>query len=243
MATSGSKDFNLTVADVLDEAWERCGKDPASIASRHIHSALRSLNLLQVEMENRPGVLWLRDHITLSLTPGNRAYALPTGSLEVFEVQVNETAVASASDLPVTRISPHQWTEYPDKALTGRPSVFYVDHQSPVASDLFPEVAGQSPPVIVFWPVPEKAYTATIYRYRQSDDADAISNDIDLRRVYFEAVCAGLASKLSIKWAPDRYTMLTGEFEKQMALATASDSRNNEVIIAHSFRNTRRRRM
>jgi hypothetical protein len=46
MATSGTFIFNPDLAELVDEALERCRIDPAKITSRHILSARRSMRFM-----------------------------------------------------------------------------------------------------------------------------------------------------------------------------------------------------
>ena len=50
MATSGSKDFELDVADYVEEAFERCGIE---VTGYDLKSSTRSLNLMLAEWANR----------------------------------------------------------------------------------------------------------------------------------------------------------------------------------------------
>ena len=51
MTTSGSTDFELDVADYIEEAFERCGKTVRT--GYDLKTAKRSLNLLLAEWANR----------------------------------------------------------------------------------------------------------------------------------------------------------------------------------------------
>ena len=50
MATSGTSNFNLDASDVIEEAYERCGKELRS--GYDAKTAKRSLNLLLQEIQN-----------------------------------------------------------------------------------------------------------------------------------------------------------------------------------------------
>ena len=240
MATTGTTTFSMTGADMLDEAFERVGIDPASINARHINSALRSLHLLLVEVEGRPGSKFLRDHVTLSIPEGASAVPLPAGTLEVLKVV---TKASGESDMPLTRISGDTWTQYPDKTTTGRPSVFWIDHQSPVATDIHSSLtSSDEPPVLVVWPVANTTYTATIWRSRLTQDS-TLSATVDLRRAYFEAIAAGLAARLAVKYAPQKLQALKTEFAEQLEIAQGADGQGGVFIIGNSYRGTRRRRL
>ena len=56
MATSGTTSFNLTIDDVISEAYERIGIQ--SNSGHDLKSARRSLNILFSEWGNRGVHLW-----------------------------------------------------------------------------------------------------------------------------------------------------------------------------------------
>ena len=66
MATSSSTDFELDVAEYIEEAYERCGIEVRT--GYDLKSAKRSLNLLLAEWANRGLNQWTIKQITLSLT-------------------------------------------------------------------------------------------------------------------------------------------------------------------------------
>ena len=51
MTTTGTAAFNLDLNDILEEAFERCGKEMRS--GYDFRTARRSLNLLTIEWSNR----------------------------------------------------------------------------------------------------------------------------------------------------------------------------------------------
>ena len=65
MATSGSVDFNLDMAEITEEAFERCGLEFRT--GYDARTARRSLNLLFAEWANRGLNLWTVEEITQTL--------------------------------------------------------------------------------------------------------------------------------------------------------------------------------
>ena len=68
MATSGTTSFNITIDEVIEEAYERCGVRTNS--GHDIKSARRSLNLLFSEWGNRGINLWKVKSQTETLVNG-----------------------------------------------------------------------------------------------------------------------------------------------------------------------------
>ena len=68
MTTSGTATFNLDIADLVEEAFERCGAELRT--GYDLRTARRSLNLLTVEWANRGINLWTIDQGSVTLIPG-----------------------------------------------------------------------------------------------------------------------------------------------------------------------------
>jgi hypothetical protein len=66
MAVSGSKDFELDVADYVEEAFERCGKEMRT--GYDLKTAKRSMNLLFADWANRGLNQWTIQQVTTTLT-------------------------------------------------------------------------------------------------------------------------------------------------------------------------------
>ena len=62
MATSGSSDFNLNMAEITEEAFERCGLELRT--GYDARTSRRSLNLLFAEWANRGLNLWTVEKLT-----------------------------------------------------------------------------------------------------------------------------------------------------------------------------------
>ena len=76
MATSGSVDFNLDMAEITEEAFERCGLEfRTGYDSR---TARRSLNLLFADWANRGLNLWTIEQITQTMAQLSRTSAETT---------------------------------------------------------------------------------------------------------------------------------------------------------------------
>jgi hypothetical protein len=68
MATSGTTTFNLSIDDLVEEAFERCGMRATS--GYQLTSARRSLNLLFLDWANRGLNLWTIEQASIPLTAG-----------------------------------------------------------------------------------------------------------------------------------------------------------------------------
>ena len=66
MATSNSTDFDLDVAEYIEEAYERCGLETRT--GYDLQTAKRSLNIMLAEWANRGLNQWTIEQRTQALT-------------------------------------------------------------------------------------------------------------------------------------------------------------------------------
>ena len=124
MATSGSRDFDLDVADIIEEAYERCGLEVRT--GYDAKTARRSLNIMFSEWANRGVNLWTVKQATLTLISGTATYTSTNGLAspmnDILEVAVRR----SGTDFDIDRISRGEYLNVPNKSTTGRPSQFIL---------------------------------------------------------------------------------------------------------------------
>ena len=206
MATSGSVTFRPNVEEVISEAFERCGIDPQTRTGHHAKSARRSLNLLFSEFANRGINYWTITQNTLTLANGTSNYTLPVGTIDILDAVIREDDI----DQIVNRITIQEYNQIPNKTDTGKPSQYMLDRQYT--------------PVIYFWNVPDKAYTLNYWVMNQQEDITASNQDTDIPYRWTDCICAGLASKLSLKYQPDKFNLLNQIYERAFEFAASSDN-------------------
>jgi hypothetical protein len=211
MATSGTVNFRLNVEQIITEAYERCGIDNETRTGYQAVSARRSLNLLFSEWANRGINYWAVQNNTLSLSSGTTTYTLPAGTIDLIDVVVRETVGGTTSDTVLQRVSIADYNQLPDKSSSGKPSQYMLDKQYT--------------PVMYVWQVPDSnAYSLVYWSINQIEDIDASNQDADVPYRWSDCICAGLASKLAMKFAPDRYQLLDQVYERSFELAAATDN-------------------
>ena len=206
MATSGSVTFRPNVEEVISEAFERCGIDPQTRTGHHAKSARRSLNLLFSEFANRGINYWTITQNTLTLSNGTGNYTLPAGTIDILDAVIREDDI----DQIVNRITLQEFNQIPNKTDTGKPSQYMLDRQYT--------------PVIYFWNVPDKAYTLNYWVMNQIEDITASNEDTDVPYRWTDTICAGLASKLAIKYQPEKFQLLNEMYERSFSFAASSDN-------------------
>tara|TARA_R110002124_G_scaffold242584_1_gene407707 strand:- start:105 stop:1007 length:903 start_codon:yes stop_codon:yes gene_type:complete len=86
MATSGSVDFNLDMAEITEEAFERCGIELRT--GYDSRTARRSLNLLFADWANRGLNLWTVEQITQTMAQLSTSSAVATYPLGAITMSV-----------------------------------------------------------------------------------------------------------------------------------------------------------
>ena len=211
MATSGTVAFQPNVEEIITEAFERCGLDPQVQTGDRAVSARRSLNLLFSEWANRGINYWAVEQQTLTLVNGTKSYALPVGTIDIIDAVVRDSAGTDTSDQIINRVSIADYNQLPNKSSSGKPSQYMLDKQYT--------------PVAYFWQVPDRdTYSMVYWAIRQLEDVTASNQDADIPYRWNECICAGLASKLSLKYANEKFQILNEMYERAFAFAAASDN-------------------
>ena len=94
MAVSGSSDFNLDAAEIVEEAFERCGLELRT--GYDSRTARRSLNLLFADWANRGVHLWKVEQVTQTLAQLSTSSAIAT-----YPVGTITATVGASTDLSV----------------------------------------------------------------------------------------------------------------------------------------------
>ena len=216
MAVSGSTDFELDVAEYIEEAFERCGLEVRT--GYDLKSARRSLNLMLAEWANRGLNQWTISQSTQALTKGTGNYTLDSGVIDVLSVVVRR----DGTDFSLDRISRDTYLAIPTKTTEARPSQFFLDRQIQ--------------PVLKLWPVPENSTDTVIFdALTRMDDADTYVNTVDMPFRFFPCLAAGLAYYISIKRAPNKTQLLKAVYEEEFERAMTEDRDRASFKVVPQF--------
>ena len=220
MALSDSKDFELDVAEYIEEAFERCGLEVRT--GYDLRTAKRSLNLMLAEWANRGLNQWTIKQRSLALVQGDGEYPLSTDVIDVLSVVLRR----GDTDYALSRVSRDTFISIPNKTTQGRPSQFFLDRQTT--------------PNLKIWPVPENGTDVIYYdALTRMDDADSPVNTMDMPFRFYPCLAAGLAYYISMKRAPDRIQLLKAVYEEEFERAMTEDrdrSSFNVVPMYQYFR-------
>tara|TARA_Y100000385_G_scaffold289920_1_gene361009 strand:- start:1823 stop:2488 length:666 start_codon:yes stop_codon:yes gene_type:complete len=217
MATSGSRDFNLDVGEIIEEAYERCGIEVRT--GYDAKTARRSLNLMFADWANRGINLWTVKEGTVTLTQGQATETLATSVVDVLEVVLRR----GGTDYEIERISRGEYVTLPNKTTQGRPSQYWLNKQ----------IA----PIINLWATPENSTDQLIYYYLQRiEDADALVNTTDMPFRFYPCMVAGLAYYIAMKRTPERIQLLKAVYEEEFQRAADEDEDRVPLKLQPSMR-------
>ena len=220
MTVSGSTNFELDVADYIEEAFERCGLEVRT--GYDLKTAKRSMNLMFADWANRGLNQWTIEQRTITVTAGTANYTLDNDVIDILSLVVRR----SGTDYALDRVSRDEYLNIPTKSTQSRPSEFFVDRQIT--------------PVLKLWPVPDNSTDVIIYdALTRLDDADDYTNTLTVPFRFYPALAAGLAYYMSIKRAPDRMQMLKGIYEEEITRAMDEDRDRASFHVAPDLRNYR----
>ena len=220
MTVSGSTDFELDVADYIEEAFERCGLEVRT--GYDLKTAKRSLNLMFADWANRGLNQWTIEQRTITVTSNDGDYDLGTDVIDILSLVVRR----SGTDYALDRISRDEYLNIPTKTTQARPTQYFVDRQIT--------------PVLKLWPLPDNNTDVIIYdALTRLDDADTYTNTLGVPFRFYPALAAGLAYYISVKRAPDRMQMLKALYEEEINRAMDEDRDRASFRVAPDLRNYR----
>ena len=212
MATSNSTDFELDVAEYIEEAFERCGLEVRT--GYDLKTARRSMNLMLAEWANRGLNQWTIEQRTQTVTADDVDYSLGTDVIDILSAVVRR----SGTDFSLSRISRDSYLSIPNKTTTGRPTQFFLDRQIT--------------PNLKIWPAPENSTDVIHYdALTRIQDADGSVNTLEVPFRFYPCLVAGLAYYIAMKRAPERMADLKFEYEDVWKRAADQDGNRDSVFL------------
>ena len=130
MTTTGTASFNLNVNEIIEEAFERCGKELRT--GYDFRTAKRSMNLLTIEWANRGINLWTIEQGQIPMVTGQAIYPFPVDTIDMYDMVIRTDAgnAYNQTDINISRISESDYLTIPNKLTYGRPIQVWVNRQS-----------------------------------------------------------------------------------------------------------------
>jgi hypothetical protein len=216
MTVSGSKDFELDVAEYVEEAFERCGLEVRT--GYDLKTAKRSLNLLLADWANRGLNQWTIKQRTVTMAVADGTYDLGADVIDILSVVVRR----NGTDYALSRLSRDGFLSIPNKTTQGRANQFFLDRQIT--------------PVLNLWPVPDNNTDVVYYdALTRMDDADIYTNTMDMPFRFYPCLAAGLAYYLALKRAPNRVQMLKAVYEEEFDRAATEDRDRSSFNVVPKY--------
>jgi len=240
MATSETVAFNLSIEEIIEDAFERCGGQAR--AGYDLRSARRSLNLLLSEWGNRGLHYWEIGNESIKLTEGQTIYDIyfdatvrdgsttypatvkDSGSYfynatDILEV-VYRNQLTTPTDVSMTKIDRSTYQALANKDSKGTPSQYLVQRF-------------ENKTRITIYLAPSSSTNDYLnFNYvKRIQDAGGYAKDPDAPYRFLPAMTAGLAFYLSQKVSPDRTQALKLLYEDELARALAEDGSSTSSYI------------
>ena len=213
MATSSSTDFDLDVAEYIEEAFERCGLEART--GYDLQTARRSMNIMLSEWANRCLNQWTIQQRTQTVTANDSEYSLDIDLIDILSLVVRR----DGTDFSMTRISRDTFLNLPNKTSTGRPTQYFLDRQIT--------------PNLKLYPTPENSTDVIVYdALTRIQDADTQINTMEIPFRFIPCLTAGLAYYIAMKRAPDRIQLLKTVYEEEFERAMAEDRDRSAFKVA-----------
>ena len=258
MTTSSSKDFELDVADYIEEAFERCGLEVRT--GYDLKTARRSLNILFADWANRGLNRWTISQETLSLANGISEYPLGTLTLSVASsasFSVGETITGGTSSASTTSSGTVGFSDVTssidilsavvrqndgtstqsDTSITrvSRDTFLSISNKRSTSTPSQFYVDRQIIPTLRLWPTPNSSSLKLVFdRLTRIEDADADVNTVDVPFRFYPCLTAGLAYYIAMKKSPERVKLLKAVYEEEFERAAAEDRDRSSLSLTPS---------
>jgi hypothetical protein len=182
-----SSSFNLDLDEVIQAATERLLLPPE--IGHDIAKCRRAVQLCFARLATTGLNLWTVELATLPLVALQPDYLLDLDTLDVLEMVVRNTALSTATDIPVNRMARDDYHYLPNKLSAGEPRQIWVERT-------------RDRPVLHVYPVPRlDSYELRYYRVRRFKDLGSPLDAIDIPPHWMGVVIAGVAYYLSLTHA------------------------------------------
>lgn len=140
--TSGASSFNLQLTELVEEAFERAGRELRT--GYDLRTARRSLNIMFADWANRGINMWTIEQGTIDLVQGQNTYALPNDTIDLLEhvIRTQANQQNNQADLTITRISVSTYATLPNKLQQARPIQVWIQRLNGMTSPVSAALVG-----------------------------------------------------------------------------------------------------
>ena len=204
MATSGTTAFDLSIDELIEEAFERCGLELRT--GYDLDSARRSLNIMMADWANRGLNQWTIAERTFTTTKGTSSYSLDTDLIDITEAVITR----NSTDLQLEWIGRSEYLFTPTKTQEAIPTQFFLDRQTT--------------PVIKLFPTPENSTDIIKYNaLTRIQDVGDYTNNMEVVFRFIPCLVSGLAYYVAMKRAPEKIALLKQVYDEEFDRAAFED--------------------
>jgi len=128
-----------------------------------------------------------------------------------------------STELTMDRLSRDEYLAIPNKSTESRPTQYFLDRQIT--------------PNLKVWPTPENSTDVVVYdALTRIEDADTMTNTVEVPFRFYPCLAAGLAYYLSMKRAPERVTLLKAVYEEEFDRARTEDRDRSTFQVSPNLR-------
>ena len=146
-------------------------------------------------------------------------------TLALQQIYFTQPTNVGSGDRLLTALSRSEWISIATKMNTGFPSGYYFNQTVN--------------PTIALWPVPGPGninYSNILYsNYRYAQDITQMFQNVEVPQRFYDALVAGIACRLALKFAADRYPLMKQEAFEAYALAAKTDFENVTIRFNPDF--------
>lgn len=234
MASTGTFLFHPELAELVDDAFEQAGVDPAKLSARHLRSAARSAELMMGSWFNRGWKQWTMASVDEAVVLDQASFTLPAGGWDIFHATVED---ATGNERELGAISRADYNAIHDKSITGEPDRYFVDRSTFLGAD--------PSSTVYLYQVPNGPFTVHVWYIRRTEDVGKIGNTLDLPWNWKEAFTVGLAYRLAKKFPSQdgaRAMGLAAESEELFRLAMHTERELADAVFSVGVGGRRRGR-
>ena len=133
------------------------------------------------------------------------------------DVVIYDSADSTRTDTIINRITISEYNQIPNKSDTGKPNQYMLDKGRQSGSNNIYK--------LFVWQTPDRdTYRLNYWSMNQLEDITKSNEDTDIPYTWTECICAGLASKLSVKFAPDKFPLLNNLYKEAFEYASTNDN-------------------
>ena len=219
---SSTANFDLSIDDIAEEAYERCGLQIRS--GYDIKTARRSLNLMLAEWANRGLNLWtiqLQEKTipatTQSLSGTSLFGANANDSQQIVDITDVVIRDSNNNDFSASSISRSTYLNYAVKSTSGRPTQYYFERTIS--------------PTLFLYPAADVTYTLRYYALVRMFDSGDYTNNAQVPFRFLPCLTAGLAYYISMKRTPERIQLLKQVYEDEFQRAADQDGVRTSLFL------------